>query len=77
MATISVIELVADSSESWDDAVRQAVAEAAKTVRHITGVEVCNMTGTVENGRVARFRADVHVAFEVEPNRKAAGATAV
>jgi flavin-binding protein dodecin len=69
MALVNVIELVADSTRSWDEAVQTAVAEAAKTVRHITGVEVVNFTATVENGRISHYRANVNVAFAVEPDR--------
>lgn len=66
MSVIKVIELVGQSPNSWEDAVRQAVATASKTVRNIQGVEVKNWTGTVENGQITGYRADVHVAFMVE-----------
>lgn len=69
MPVINVIELVADSERGWEDAVRQAVAEASRTVRHVTGVEVVNMTASVEDGRVRSYRANVNVAFVVEPER--------
>ena len=45
---------------------RSAVAEAAKTVRNITGVEVKNWTGEVKGDSIQTYRADVHVAFVVE-----------
>lgn len=69
MPVINVIELVADSERGWEDAVRQAVEEAARTVRHVTGVEVVNMTASVENGHIRSYRANVNVAFAVEPDR--------
>ena len=62
----SVIEIIGESNESWEDAVSNAVEAASKTVKHITGVEVLNLTATVENGRVDRFKADIHVAFAVD-----------
>lgn len=62
----SIIELVGESDQSWEDAVNKAVAEASKTIQHIQGVEVLNMTATVEGGRVTRYRADCHVAFGVD-----------
>ena len=61
-----VIELVGSSSESFDDAVRNAVAEAAKTVKTISGVDVQGMTAKVEGGRLSEFRANVKIAFAVE-----------
>ncbi len=61
-----VIELVGSSSESFDDAVRNAVAEAAKTVKNISGVDVQGMTAKVEGGRLSEFRANIKIAFAVE-----------
>ena len=61
-----VIELVGSSSESFDDAVRNAVAEAAKTVKNISGVDVLGMTAKVEGDRLSEFRANVKIAFAVE-----------
>lgn len=68
MSVVKVVELVGQSEESWEDAVRQAVKEASRTVRHITGVEVLNWTGNVnENGDISGYKADVQIAFKVEP----------
>lgn len=67
VSVVNVIELVADSESGWVDAVQNAVREAARTVRHITGVEVTNLTAVVEDGRISRYRANVNVAFGVEP----------
>lgn len=67
MSVIKVIELVGQSPSSWDDAVRQAIKEAVKSVRNIRGVEVLNCTGQVDdNGDIVCYKADVHLAFEVE-----------
>ena len=64
---VKVIELVGQSDHSWEDAVRVAVKEAAKTVRGMTGVEVMNWTGKVnEKGDITGYRANVQVAFQVE-----------
>lgn len=67
MGVINVIELVADADGGWVEAVQNAVREASRTVRHITGVEVANLTALVEDGRISSYRANVNVAFEVEP----------
>ena len=71
MPVVNVVELVADSERGWEAAVQSAVEEASRTVRHITGVEVVNMTASVEDGRIKSYRANVNVAFVVEPNRSA------
>jgi len=62
---VKVIELVGTSRQNWTDAVDGAVAEAAKTVDNILGVEVTNFTANVDNGRITEYKADVRVAFEV------------
>lgn len=62
----SVIELIGESTESWEDAVSSAVEAASKTIKHITGVEVLNLTAVVKDGRVDRFKADVHLAFAID-----------
>jgi flavin-binding protein dodecin len=61
-----VIELVGSSEESFDDAVRNAVAEAAKTVKNISGVDVVGMTAKVKGSQLSEFRANVKIAFAVE-----------
>src|SRR5690606_22176645 len=67
MPIVKVIELVGESPHSWEDAAQVAVREAAKTIRNITGVEVLNWTGNVdERGNIVEYKADVQVAFVVE-----------
>lgn len=67
MTVIKVIELVGESNQGWEDAVRVAVRQAAKTVRNITGVEVVNWTGNVGgNGDITSYRANIQLAFSVD-----------
>lgn len=66
MPVIKVIELVGNSKVSWEDAAKNAVAEAAKTIRGITGIDVVGQTAVVENGAITEYRANVKVAFVVE-----------
>lgn len=66
MAIVKVTELLAESEESWEDAARQAVAEASKTVRGIRSVYLKEFQATVEGDKVKSFRANVKVSFVVE-----------
>ena len=67
MTVIKVVELDSESQTSWEDAVKKAVQEASKTVRNISGVEVLNWTGDVdEEGNIVDYKADVQIAFRVE-----------
>ena len=65
MAVIKVLNLVGDSNVSWQDAVETAIVEASKTVDNITGVEVVNTTGTVKEGKIVEYKANVNIAFKV------------
>jgi flavin-binding protein dodecin len=66
MAVVKVIELLAESEKSWEDAARQAVAEAAKTVRGIRSVYVNEFQATVENDQVRNFRVNAKISFLIE-----------
>lgn len=66
MGVVKVVELVGESNESWDAAARNAVAEAARTIHGITGVEVLNWTANVNEGNVVEYKANVKVAFQVQ-----------
>jgi flavin-binding protein dodecin len=65
MPVVKVIELVGTSTASWEDAAKNAVAEAAKTVRNITGIDVIGQTAAVEDNLITEFRANVKIAFVV------------
>ncbi|MBX6349913.1 MAG: dodecin domain-containing protein [Clostridia bacterium] len=60
---VKVVELVGDSPSSWQEAVENAVREAAKSVPGITGVEVYNLTANVRDGRLVEYKANVKVAY--------------
>jgi flavin-binding protein dodecin len=64
-----VIELVGESGISWDDAVRNAVKEASKTIDGITGVELVNCTASLDNGEIKEYKVNLKVAFGVREDR--------
>jgi hypothetical protein len=66
MAVKKIIELVGSSRNGWDEAVRNAVKEAAKTIRNITSVHVERYTAKVQGSRITEYRALVRIAFTVE-----------
>jgi flavin-binding protein dodecin len=61
-----VIELVGTSSESWEKSARNAVETAAKSLKHLRVAEIVKLDMTVEDGRVALFRARVTLSFKYE-----------
>jgi dodecin len=66
MALLKVIELLSESSKSWEDAAQVAVTEASKSVRNIRSVYIKNMTAEVSNGKITSFRLNCKVTFEKE-----------
>jgi flavin-binding protein dodecin len=60
-----VIEVISESDDSWDDAVQNALVEAAKTVDNIKSIWVENMTAVVEGNRIVRYRLNAKVTFIV------------
>jgi flavin-binding protein dodecin len=68
MSVAKIVELVGSSSNGWEDAAQNAVAEALKTIRGIRGVEIKDMTATIDQttGKIAQYRAAVKISFGVE-----------
>lgn len=66
MAIVKVIEVLAQSNESWEDAARQAVKGASETVRNIQTVYVKEFQAIVENDEVRQFRVNAKISFLVE-----------
>jgi dodecin len=67
--TINTIELEGVSDKSWGDAAREALREAAKTIRHINRLEVLGTGTEVEGSEIVRYRTQVRLFFEVESER--------
>jgi len=61
-----VIELVGTSTESWEKAAQAAVNRAAKSLRDLRVAEISELDMTLEDGRVAAYRAKVKVSFKYE-----------
>jgi len=61
-----IIELVGTSTTSWEDAAKSAVEKASGSLRDLRIAEIGKMDMTIENGKVALFRARVTVSFKFE-----------
>jgi dodecin len=61
-----VIQIIGHSSESFAKAADEAVQEAAKTVRGITGADVVSMSADVRHGHISNFKTTVNIVFAVE-----------
>jgi dodecin len=61
-----VITVIGNSPESFAQAAQVAVAEAAKSLRGITGADVVSMSCEVEGDRITMYRTTVNIAFALE-----------
>ncbi len=64
--TYKKIELVGTSPVSFAEAVKTAIEEASKTIRHMNWFEVVEQRGFVKEGKVAEFQVTVRVGFKIE-----------
>ncbi len=65
MAVLKVIEIMASSPKSWEDAAAIAVKTAGKTVKGIKSVYVQDQSAVVKNNKIAEFRVNLKITFEV------------
>lgn len=65
-----VIEVIATSEKSFDDAARNAVEEAAKSVDNIKSVYIKEMTAKVNDNKISSFGVNAKVTFEVEESKR-------
>ena len=66
MAIVKVIEVLAQSDKSFDDAVKVACAEVTKTTRGVQSIYVKEMQAIVESDQIVRYRINAKVSFVVE-----------
>jgi flavin-binding protein dodecin len=65
MPVVKVIELVGESEKSFEEAVKNALDDAKKSVRDIRGIDVKSFNAVVKSDKIAAYRANVKVAFLV------------
>jgi len=63
MTMLKVIEVLAQSDKSWEDAAANAVQQAAKTVRGIKSIYIKEMEGSVEDGKIVQYRVNAKISF--------------
>lgn len=63
---LKVIEVLAESDKSWDDAAVQAVARASKTLHGIKSLYVKELEAKVENNKITSYRINGNISFLLE-----------
>jgi flavin-binding protein dodecin len=61
-----VVEVIGTSTQSWDDAAKNAVETAGRTLRDLRVAEVVKTDMTVKDGKVQTYRARVQLSFKYE-----------
>ena len=64
VGTYKIIELVGSSPDSWEDAAKNAVETASKTLRDLRIAEVKELDLKIEEGKVIAYRARLHLSFK-------------
>ena len=66
MTMLKVIEVLAESDKSWEDAAQSAVQQAAKSVRNIKSIYIKDFEATVDNTRLVKYRVNAKISFVLE-----------
>lgn len=63
---MKVIEVLAESDKSWEDAAAQAVTRAAKTLHGVKSIYIKNFEAKVENNKITKYRINAHISFQLD-----------
>ena len=66
MSMLKVIEVLAKSDKSFEDAAQNAVTQAASSVRNVKSVYFKEMNAAVENDRITSYRVNVKITFQLD-----------
>lgn len=66
MSIAKVIEVLAQSEKSWEDAAQEALRQASKTVRNIEAIYIKEFQAVVQNNKISQYRVNAKITFLVE-----------
>ena len=66
MSMVKVIEVIAESKKSWDEAAENAVKEASRSVRNIKSLYVQEMQAVIEDGKITKSRLNAKITFVLD-----------
>ncbi|MBK7225855.1 MAG: dodecin family protein [Saprospiraceae bacterium] len=66
MAVVKVIEVMSSSKVSWEDATKQAIERASKSLKNIRSAWVQDQSVTIEKGKVKEYRITLKLSFELQ-----------
>lgn len=65
MSVLKVVEILGNSTVSWEDAVQQVVNEASKTIQNIKSVYVQDMQAMIKDNKIVQYRVNAKVTFAI------------
>jgi len=66
MAVATVTKITASSPTSFDDAVKEGLSRASKTLRGITGLHIIDQKASISGGKIAEYRVTMEITFILE-----------
>jgi len=63
---LKVIEVLAESDKSWEDAAAQAVKRAGETLHGIKSIYIENFEAKVENNALVKYRINAKITFQLD-----------
>lgn len=70
MAVVKVIEIIAQSPKSWEDAAQEALKEVEKTIQDVRSIYVRDLQAKVENGKIVEYRLNAKISFAVKDTQR-------
>lgn len=65
MAILKVIEVLAESDKSWEEAAQEAVREASETLENLRSIYIKEFQATVVNNTIVKYRVNAKISFEI------------
>ncbi len=69
MTMLKVIEVLAESNKSWEDAAQTAVAQASETLHGVKSLYIKDMEATIDNGKIRTYRINAKISFQLDAKR--------
>ncbi|RUM70822.1 MAG: dodecin domain-containing protein [Sulfurovum sp.] len=63
---VKVIEVLAQSDKSWEDAAAGAVRSASKSIKGIKSINIVNMSAKVDGNKITKYRINAKISFVVK-----------
>ena len=66
MTMLKVIEVLAESDKSWEDAAQSAINTAQESVRNVRSIYIKNLEATVDKGKIKKYRINGKISFVLD-----------